>query len=137
MSRANVEVALKQFDATSERDVPSLMETWTEDVTLTVHWRAGRVADEVGGRASVAAWISDWFSHFRPGYRFEIEETHDAGDRVLVIAIHHGRGRRSGAAGEQPAAHLYTLRGGRVSCIEIWADRRAPEAALEAVGLVA
>jgi ketosteroid isomerase-like protein len=36
---------------------------------------------------------------------------------------------------EQRGAHVYTLREGKVSRIEVWVDQDAREAALEAVGL--
>ena len=68
----------------------------------------------------------------RPGYRFDIDELLDAGDRVFVLATHHGRGRHSGATVVQRTAFVYTLSKGKVGRVEVWTDR---EAALEAVRL--
>jgi len=65
-------------------------------------------------------------------WRFEAERFFDAGDRVLVFARTSGTGKQSGAAVVTSAAHLYTLRDGRATRLEIFLDRRE---ALEAVGL--
>ena len=95
----------------------------------------GQLSDRATGKAAVGEWFGDWFRQFGLDYRFDIEETHDTGDRVLVLVTHHGRGRHSGATVEQRSAHDYTLREGKVSRIDIWVDQDAREAALEAVGL--
>ncbi len=133
MSQENVEVAVKQFEGTNAREFAGVMDTWAEDVTLIVHWQAGQ--DTATGKAAVGEWFGDWFRQFDLGYRFDIEETRDTGDRVFVLVTHHGRGRHSGVRVEQCGAHVYTLRHGKVSRIEIWVDQDAREAALEAVGL--
>ena len=135
MSQENVEVAVKQFEGTNMRDFAGVMDTWAEDVTLSVHWLAGQGSDTATGKAAVGEWFGDWFRQFGRDYRFDIKETHDAGDRVFVLVTHHGRGRHSGVTVEQHAAHVYTLREGKVSRIEVWADEGAREAGLEAVGL--
>ena len=135
MSQENVEVAVKQFEGTNARDFAGVMDTWAEDVTLIVHWQAGQLSDTATGKAAVGEWFGDWFRQFGRDYRFEIEETHGTGDRVLVLVTHHGRGRHSGVTVEHRAAHVYTLREGKVSRIEVWVDQDAREAALEAVGL--
>ena len=135
MSQENVEVAVKQFESTNARDFAGVMDTWADDVTLIVHWLAGQGRDTATGKAAVGEWFGDWFRQFGRDYRFDIEETQDSGDRVFVLVTHHGHGRHSGVAVEQRAAHVYTLREGKVSRIEVWADEGAREAGLEAVGL--
>ena len=131
MSQENVEVAVKQFESTNARDFAGVMDTWADDVTLIVHWLAGQGRDTATGKAAVG----DWFRQFGRDYRFDIEETQDSGDRVFVLVTHHGHGRYSGVTVEQRAAHVYTLREGKVSRIEVWVDEGAREAGLEAVGL--
>jgi ketosteroid isomerase-like protein len=86
----------------------------------------------VTGKEAVGEWFGDWFRQFAPDYRFEVEETRDLGDRVFLVATHHGRGRVSGAPVSDSTAYLYTVRGGKVSRVEAWDDR---EEALEAAGL--
>ena len=129
MSQENVEIAVKQFEGTNARDFAGVLDTWAEDVTLTLH---GVIGDPVTGKAAVAEWFGDWFRQFGRDYRFDIDELLDAGDRVFVLATHHGRGRHSGATVVQRTAFVYTLSKGKVGRVEVWTDR---EAALEAVRL--
>jgi ketosteroid isomerase-like protein len=68
------------------------------------------------------------------GYRFEIEEARSAGDQVLVVARHHGRGRASGAEVERIAANVFSMRGTKIVRVELYGSRTE---ALEAVGLSA
>jgi uncharacterized protein len=135
MSEENVEVAVKQFEGATARDFAGVMDTWADDVTLSLHWEANPLSGTVTSKAAVGGWHRDWMRQFGLDYRFDIEEMHDTGDSVFVLATHHGRGRQSGVTVEQRVAHVYTLREGKVSRIEIWVDHDAREAALEAVGL--
>jgi ketosteroid isomerase-like protein len=61
-----------------------------------------------------------------------VEETIDAGDRVVVVAHHRGRGRRSGVEVDARYYEVYTVREGKVSRIDEFADRAE---ALQAAGL--
>ena len=131
MSQENVEVAVKQSEATNASDFAGVMDTWAEDVTLILHWKPPlRVT--VTGKAAAAEWLEYWLSRFGRDHSFEIEETHDTGDRVLIVGTNHGH---DGLAVERRSAHVYTLREGEVSRIEVWANQDAREAGLEAVGL--
>lgn len=60
------------------------------------------------------------------------EEFIDAGDQVVVVAHHQGRGRKSGVAVDARYFEVYTLREGKVSQIDEYDDRAE---ALEAAGL--
>jgi ketosteroid isomerase-like protein len=65
-------------------------------------------------------------------WRITPERYVDVGDRVVVIATVHGRGRRSGAKAEVRSAWIWTLLDGRVTRVEIGLD---PREALKVVGL--
>ena len=72
-----------------------------------------------------------WLENFDE-YGFEIERISDHGDRVLVVAVEHGRGSASAA---EVSAHIYlvfTFRAGKVLRYQEFYDE---EQALEAVGL--
>jgi ketosteroid isomerase-like protein len=72
-----------------------------------------------------------WLENFDE-YGLEIERISDHGDRVLVVAVEHGRGSASAA---EVSAHLYlvfTFRAGKVLRYQEFYDE---EQALEAVGL--
>ncbi|HEU0023576.1 MAG TPA: nuclear transport factor 2 family protein [Thermoleophilaceae bacterium] len=135
MSRENVEVVLKQFTDTNARDFAAVMEAYSEDVMLVMHGeKVGVLGRSAAGKAAVGEWFGDWFRQFGRNYRFDIEETRGVGDRVFLVATHHGRGRDSGVPVEERWAYVYTVRGGKVSRVELWGDRDAREAALEALG---
>ena len=134
MADENVEVVLKQFEDTNSRDFGSVMDAYAEDVTLALHGEVGPLSNAATGKAAVGEWFGDWFRQFGRDYRFDIEETRGAGDRVFVLANHYGRGRGSGVPVEERWAYLYTVRDGKVSRVELWNGRDAREAALEALG---
>lgn len=132
MSQENVDVVLSQFEGVNERDFERVMGAYAEDVTLVVHDELAEVwGREATGKQAVGERFGDWFRQFEPGYRFEIEEVRSEGDRVFLVARHHGRGRTSGAPVEGRNAYVYTVRDGRIGRVEVWSDRAA---ALEAAG---
>ncbi len=61
-----------------------------------------------------------------------IEEIIDAGDQVIVVAHHRGRGRASGAEVDTRFYEVYTLREGKISRVDEYTERGE---ALEAAGL--
>ena len=133
MSEENVKVVIGVFEAVNVRDFAAAMDAYAEDVTLTVHADIGAVAGHASGKRAVGEWFGDWFRQFAPDYRFEVHEARDLGDRVFLVATHHGRGRAIGVPVTQRLAYVYSVDdGGKISQIEAWAER---EPALEAAGL--
>jgi ketosteroid isomerase-like protein len=65
-------------------------------------------------------------------WRFEAERFIEAGERVIVLIRVVAEGGSSGIATERETAHLWTLRAGRLTSIQIYRDRAE---ALEAVAL--
>jgi len=63
---------------------------------------------------------------------FSTSEVRAAGDDVFATATLRGRGRRSGAAFEQPFWYAMTFRDGLIVRVVTYLDR---EQALEAIGL--
>jgi ketosteroid isomerase-like protein len=133
MSQENVEVVVGQFEGVNTRDFAAVMDAYADDVVLALHskLRSFGGAGAVGKKA-VGEWFGDWFGTFDSDYRFEIEEVRDWKDRVFVVATHRGRGRGSKAPSTLRTAYVYTVRGAKVSRVEVWTDR---DAALEAAGL--
>jgi ketosteroid isomerase-like protein len=64
--------------------------------------------------------------------RADLLELLDADPRVLAAFRIHARGRSSGAPVERDAFHVYSFRGARIACVEIFGGRAG---ALEAAGL--
>ena len=135
MSQENVELMVKQLEDTNARDFAAVMDAWAEDVTLVLHGEAGALNNAATGKAAVGEWCGDWFRQFSRDYRYDIEESRGSGDRVFMVATHHGRGRHSDVPVELRLAYVFTVREGKVSRMEIWAGRGAREAALEAMRL--
>jgi len=132
MPRDNVGVVLDQFAAVNERDFPRAMSHYAEDVVLVVDPRAFLESGTFEGRHAVGEWFANWFRTFEPGYHFDIEETRDLGDGVLLIASHHGRGRTSGAEVRGRTGYLYELHDGKITRVGLYPSG---DEALEAAGL--
>ncbi|HEY8770169.1 MAG TPA: nuclear transport factor 2 family protein [Thermoleophilaceae bacterium] len=82
------------------------------------------------GMARYMASVYEAFEDYRP----EVEEILDLDDeRVLTLAVEHGRGRESGADVQaNKTAHLWTLRDGKATQLDLYLERAR---ALEAVEL--
>jgi ketosteroid isomerase-like protein len=66
-------------------------------------------------------------------FQLVIEETIDAGDKVMLMAAVRGRGKESGAVVETPTfGWIWTLRGGKAVRVDVRPNRAE---ALEAAGL--
>jgi ketosteroid isomerase-like protein len=72
-----------------------------------------------------------WASAF-DDLRVTLEEIIDAGDQVVVVAHHEGRGQASGVKVDARFYEVYTLREGKVSRVDEYTERAD---ALEAAGL--
>jgi ketosteroid isomerase-like protein len=130
VSQENVEIVRGLFEATNRRDFAAAIDAVAEEAVLVVH---GLLPDGTFlGREAIGRWFGDWFSAFGPDYHFEVEEARALGDRVLIIARHHGSGRASGVAVEGTTAYAYTVKSGKIARVEMWATRAE---ALKAVGL--
>jgi ketosteroid isomerase-like protein len=101
-------------------------------------WRAG---PEVYGRRMVWSWsdefpdihgvydnpddsehaMREWLSGWA-NWRCEAEEFLTAGDKVVVLTRYVGTGR-GGIELESPAAHVWTMRAGKASRLDVFRDR--------------
>jgi ketosteroid isomerase-like protein len=129
MSEENVEIVRGFFEAS---DLQIAFDAVAEDVTYAFHGDTRRLsgADELTGKPAALKWMVDWFSRFRD-YRFEIEEVRDWGDRVLVVTIHHAKGRASGVPIHEQTAQVMMVRDGKITRQDFYADRAE---ALQAAG---
>jgi ketosteroid isomerase-like protein len=125
MSEQGVEVVVGLFEAVNSRDFAAAMDAYADDAVLALHGdlRGLSGAEVVSGKKAVGDWFADWFRQFASDYRFEIDETRDWGDRVFLIATHHGRGRASGAPISMRTAYIYELRDGKIVRCDCYASR--------------
>ena len=121
MSRENVEVVVGIFQAVNDRDFQGVMDAYADDIVLELHDSLVALGGEGAvGKAAVGEWFGEWYRIFDRDYRFEIDEVRDWGDRVFLVATHHGRGRTSGTPVVQSMAYVYTLREGRIVRCDVW-----------------
>jgi ketosteroid isomerase-like protein len=83
------------------------------------------------GFDAMRADMERWASAFDE-LKVTVEEIIDAGDQVVVVAHHQGRGRASGVEVDTRFYEVYTLREGKVSRVDEYTERAE---ALEAAGL--
>ena len=83
------------------------------------------------GFAAMRSDMERWASAFDE-LKVTIEELIDAGDQVVVVAHHKGRGHASGVEVDTRFYEVYSVREGKVSRVDEYIDRTE---ALEAVGL--
>jgi ketosteroid isomerase-like protein len=83
------------------------------------------------GFDAMRADMERWASAF-DGLKVTVEEIIDAGDQVVVVAHHEGRGRASGVEVDTRFYEVYKLREGKVARVDEYTERAD---ALEAAGL--
>jgi ketosteroid isomerase-like protein len=118
------------FASVNRRDFPRAMDAYADDVVLVV---TGFFPDGAfSGREAVGRWFGEWFSAFGPDYHFDVVEVQEVDERLLVSANHRGRGRTSGIAVAATTWYAFTVIGGKITRLELYADRGD---ALKAVGI--
>jgi len=133
MSHENVDVIRRMYDRWLQGD-PSLFDAFDPKIEL----HPDPAADWVGvdavyrGHDGVRRYMAHVYEAFED-YRPEVEELVDAGDKVVTLAIEHGRGRVSGATVEaRRTAHVWTMRANKAIRLDLYLDRAK---GLEAAGL--
>jgi uncharacterized protein len=130
MSQENVELVQRCFRLFSRGDYDGVLECFDPEVEVI---EPGGIpgARRYRGYAGVAEAYSRWAAQW-DDFSAEIERLVDAGERVVVLARHRGRGRSSGIPVEMTVAYLYTV---RASKFVRWEMFSTEVEALEAAGL--
>jgi ketosteroid isomerase-like protein len=135
MSRENVEVVRRAWDAFSRGDVQEAFEVFATDVEFDFSrdiWGPGLGGGVYRGVEGLATWLRDLYEAWET-FEMGAAEVIDAGDdEVITVLFARGRGRASGIPLEHRPAGVSTLRNGRVVRV-VWFPTR--EEAFEAVGL--
>jgi ketosteroid isomerase-like protein len=130
MSQENVEVVRRMYNAFYRGDGEGALGHFDQDVVIDAS--EGRPDIGIGhGREQVRRFVTTWLGTWDE-YREEIEEMRDLGSRVLVLTVHHGRGRGSGVEVKAHWTFLYEVQGGKIIRMAVYPD---PADALEAAGL--
>ena len=129
MSRENVEVVRRMYDAFHSFDAETALAHFDPDVVFDVSARPDGGTGR--GREALSRAIFQWVAAF-DDWREEIEELRVAGDLVYVRAVQRGRGKGSGLDIDALYAVVYEVKRGTIVRMTLYAD---PADALEAVGL--
>jgi ketosteroid isomerase-like protein len=129
MSEANVEIIRRSWAAWMERDMDRAAADWDPDIVwdITRHEDAPDTVHH--GIAEVMEMIANWMMAFR-AYELIIERFEPAGDNVLLLLRRRARDAGSGESADRFAAHVWTVRDGKVVLIRSYSD--IPEARREA-----
>jgi len=130
MSQENVEVVRQVYAAFAARDWEALGDLWHSDVEYET---LGVAPGRLHGFRTITDFFDTWAGLYGE-FRVEAEEIVEAGDQVVALERHSGRGVK-GSEAEGMVGHsfacLFTFRDGKVSQVKEHATR---EEALEAVG---
>ena len=129
MSRENVEVVRRAFEAYERGDVEAML----EEVDQEVQWKQVEEPAPVHGRDGVREAVRRWDETW-DNLQAQVDEYIDAGECVVALIRFRGLGRTSGVPVEMASYHVFTVRNGKVvRMFEYGAGKRVE--ALEAVGL--
>ena len=134
MSRENVEIVRRVYEATSRRDAAAVAALYDPDV----EWDdSGSPPAEIVSRGANRGYeaLQTWFREWHEAWEnitYDCEELIDAGERVVSVVTMRGRGRTSGLKFEWPQYAVWTIRDAKIVQV-LWFRTR--EEALEAVGL--
>jgi ketosteroid isomerase-like protein len=130
MSKENVELAHRPFDAFNRRDFPAFFELFHPELT----YRNREDEPDVRlcqGLEDFKGYVASWLEMF-DDLRLESQDFIDLGDEVIVVADLRGRGRSTGAEVRGSYVFLFRFRDGLIVRGREYATR---EDALETVGL--
>jgi ketosteroid isomerase-like protein len=133
VSRENVEIVRRIYDAVAQRDAATPFAYYAEDIVWDVSnsRRATLMHSVYHGHEGVRQSWRDGLSAFGE-IDFEVKELIDAGDQVLAVIRERAVGRASGVPVETTHLAVLTLSGGKVIQVQMFDD---PQQAREAAGL--
>jgi uncharacterized protein len=130
MSRENIEVARRGYEAFARGDLDAVLELMDPEIEAHDPPEMPDAAIHRGHEAVRRDW--EQTAELLDDFSIEVEKYIDAGDELVVYLIYRGRGRESGAEVEARMAHIWTIREGKSIRLRQYLDRSD---ALEAVGL--
>jgi ketosteroid isomerase-like protein len=132
MTDENVDIIRRSWAAWMERDMDRAAADWDDEIVwdITRHEDAPDTVHH--GIAEVMEMIAGWLAVFS-AYELTVERYEPYGDNVLLLLRRRGRDRLSGDNVDRFAAHVWTVRDGKVVYIRSYSDidegRRAAGAA--------
>ena len=129
MTRPNVEVVRRIYEAISKRDMGGVLEQMAPDIEIVqseeVPW-GGSYRGHEGAGAFTAKLVGAVTS------AVTVERFVDAGSSVVAIGRTRGTVNATGAVFDVPIAHVWTLRDGKAVRVHYCIDNPTMRAALDA-----
>lgn len=132
MSRENVEVLRRAFDAVSREDWVALAALIADDCEVHDFDTPDATGDVYRGPDGVLDWLAEWDRAWKTWEVANPELREAPGGRILALFRIVTRGRGSLIEMTRLDGAVYTLHNGKISRIEYYNDQRE---ALEAAGL--
>jgi ketosteroid isomerase-like protein len=119
--RTPLNIIADHYAASTRQDMATMM----ADVSPDVLWT------EMAGFPCAGTWVgpeqvinhvfkvlgSEW-----TGYRFELQELVDAGDRIVGLGRYHGTYSKTGKSMQARVAHVWRVQGGKIVQFEQFTD---------------
>jgi len=135
MSRENVEVVRRVYDAIARGDTATVLAAYD----LEVEWEFTRSPfgpmfkqDVYRGHDGMRAFTRERYEEAWTEIEDNLDEVIAAGNQIITVLTSRGRGRASGVEVDRTHAGVWTFQGGKIVRVE-WVGTR--DEALEAVGL--
>jgi ketosteroid isomerase-like protein len=131
VSRENLHVVRRIYDAVARRDAVTPFELYAKDIVWDIsNWRRAALDPKQvyrGHEGVREAWreaLVVWGE-----VDFEVGELIDAGDHILAVIHDHAVGRAGGVPVEATHLAVWTLADGKVTRMQVFDDRHAAEQA--------
>ena len=132
MSRENLELVQRAFEALNRRDVDAFLEGTHPEVVTDWSRALGPQGGIYRGREAATGFLRSWWEAFDESVMV-VDELIDAGEHVVSAFHGRQRGRGSGAVVEGRGSVLvWSIRDGRIASVTLYQERAE---ALEAVEL--
>lgn len=123
MSRENVEIVRRAFEAFNRAGLDALLEHFHPDLEYDVTAGIGPYAGMYYGRATVRSFLADYLDSWEY-VRMEPEDFIEVGeDHVVVLLRLQMRGKGSGVEVEAQTTNVWTVRDGQALRIAVYNDK--------------
>jgi ketosteroid isomerase-like protein len=130
MSRTNVEIVRAGYEAWNRGDLEGMFAI----IDPEVEWQlpdSGMNTGTFRGHEGIRELMESYLEAFER-FTIELEQSFEAGDRVVAFVRTFARGRASGIDVETRPAHVWTMRDGKGVRMEVFPER---DQALAAAGI--
>jgi ketosteroid isomerase-like protein len=114
-----LEIVRKVHDAYNRGDAETMLSLIDPDCEIR---DPGRTGGTFRGHDELLEFLEEWMESW-DSYRVEVEEYRETDEWVVACMMQSGRGRGSGIEVQQRVTQLLRVRDGKLTELEIYADR--------------